>query len=89
MFLIANKNGSPLNQKTLWFRFKNARSLAASKADKELSDRILQFQFRDIRARAATDIQDIDSASSLLGHTNRGITKRVYRRAGEKVKPTR
>lgn len=50
-----------------------------------LIDRIKQFQFRDIRPKAASEIADITSASRLLGHTEQEITKKVYRRVGEKV----
>ncbi len=51
--------------------------------------RIRQFQFRDIRPKAATEIEDISHASKLLGHTKEEITRRVYRRIGEAVDPTK
>ncbi|MCH8622897.1 hypothetical protein [Undibacterium sp. TS12] len=54
-----------------------------------LSTRISNFQFRDMRAKAATEIADISDASKLLDHTEQEITKKVYRRLGEDVKPTR
>jgi integrase len=47
------------------------------------------FQFPDIRPKAASEMASLDDASSLLGHTDKQITKRVYRRAGESVKSTK
>ena len=51
--------------------------------------RIKAFQFRDIRPKAASEIASLDDASKLLGHTDKQITQKVYRRVGEVVKPTR
>ncbi len=45
--------------------------------------------FRAIRAKAASEINDLGSASKLLGHASEAMTLNVYRRAGEKVDPTR
>ena len=59
----------------------------ARKADP--AKRIKAFQFRDIRPKAASEMASLADASSLLGHTDTQITKRVYRRAGEVVKPTK
>jgi len=92
MFLIATPEGRPLNQWTLRTRFDDARKAAATtakeKGDQELADRIRAFQFRDIRPKAASDTE-LEHASKLLGHTNQQITKVVYRRRGEVVKPTK
>ena len=91
--LVTPPNGQPLNKGTLRLRFEAARTNAVQKAasdgDVALSTRISNFQFRDIRAKAATEIADISDASKLLGHTEQEITKKVYRRLGEEVKPTR
>ena len=54
-----------------------------------LAQRIQQFQFRDIRPKEASEIGDLAEASKLLGHTNKQITDKVYRRIGETVKPTK
>ncbi|CAK9889806.1 hypothetical protein PS652_02637 [Pseudomonas fluorescens] len=48
-----------------------------------------QFQFRDIRPKAASEIEDISQASRLLGHSTQEITKRVYRRVGKVVSPSK
>ena len=91
--LVTLPNGQPLNKGTLRLRFEAARANAVQKAASDgnvaLSTRISNFQFRDIRAKAATEIADISDASKLLGHTEQEITKKVYRRLGEEVKPTR
>jgi integrase len=91
--LVCTDGGQPMTMKMLRGRFEAARTAAAAKATKarqdDLAARIKAFQFRDIRPKAASEINNLDDASSLLGHTDKGITKRVYRRAGELVKPTK
>ena len=93
---MATPAGVALNRWTLRVRFDAARSAAAEAAEKEatpealaLADRIRKFQFRDIRPRAASDIGDLSAASKLLGHTEQQITRKVYIRVGETVKPTK
>lgn len=49
---------------------------------------IRQFQFKNIRPKAASEIE-LAHASRLLGHSTEEMTKRVYRRVGEIVKPTK
>lgn len=94
--LIATPAGVPLNKGTLRTRFDAARAAAAAKAEEAgteemmlLAGRIKQFQFRDIRPKAASDIGDLSAASKLLGHSQQEITKKVYIRVGEEVRPTR
>jgi integrase len=74
-------------------RFNAARTAASAKAaaagNDELAKHILAFQFRDIRPKAASGIDSLDDATRLLGHSDKEITKKVYRRVGERVKPTR
>lgn len=96
MFLLATKDGQRLSQSMLRTRFESARAaavkLALEAATPEMDDlagRVRQFQFRDIRPKAASDIGDLAAASRLLGHTEQEITKKVYIRVGETVKPTR
>jgi integrase len=93
MFLIATPAGKALNQWTLRIRFDKARNAAIADAkkagDEQLAARIREFQFRDIRPKAASEIGDVQAASKLLGHTEQEITKKVYIRVGETVKPTR
>jgi len=94
--LIATPAGAPLNKGTLRTRFDAARAAAAAKAEQagteemaRLAERIKQFQFRDIRPKAASDMGDLSAASKLLGHTEQEITKKIYIRVGEEVRPTR
>ncbi|WP_230375940.1 site-specific integrase [Pseudomonas fulva] len=55
----------------------------------DLANKVRQFQFRDIRPKAASEIDDITHAGRLLGHSKEEMTKRVYRRVGEVVSPTK
>lgn len=96
LFLVATPAGVPLNRWTLRIRFDAARKAAAEAAERDgtpegvaLAARIRSFQFRDIRPRAASDIGDLAAASKLLGHTEQQITRKVYIRVGETVKPTK
>ena len=74
-------------------RWDEARDSAATKAaaegDTELAVTIRKFQFRDIRPKAGSEIEDIRDASRLLGHSTEEMTKKVYRRIGEIVRPTK
>jgi integrase len=91
--LVCTESGQPLTMKMLRDRFEAARTAAGERAKKagkaELADRIKAFQFRDIRPKAASEITSLEDASKLLGHTDKQITQKVYRRVGEVVKPTR
>jgi integrase len=91
--LITNKNGLRMSYAMLRNRWDEARERAATNAaangDTGLAATIRQFQFRDIRPKAASEIEDINRASRLLGHSTEEMTKRVYRRIGEVVSPTK
>lgn len=91
--LITNSSGLRMSYAMLRNRWDEARASAAIKAvregDTSLAERIQQFQFKDIRPKAASEIEDLTAASRLLGHTKEEITKKVYRRVGEIVNPTR
>lgn len=45
------------------------------------------LHFHDIRALAATKCASLEEAQHLLGHTSSAMTKRVYRRGVERVRP--
>jgi integrase len=47
------------------------------------------LHFHDIRALAATKCPTLEMAQQLLGHTSPAMTRRVYRRGIERVKPLR
>lgn len=73
------------------YRFENARIDAANEAlannAEELAKRIKEFQFKDLRPKAASDMNNIELASKLLGHTKEEIIMKVYVRVGQKVEP--
>lgn len=91
--LITNQAGLRMSYPMLRNRWDEAREKAATKAltegDATLAAAIRQFQFRDIRPKAASEIDDINDASRLLGHSTQEMTKKVYRRIGEIVCPTK
>lgn len=91
--LITNQAGLRMSYAMLRNRWDEAREKAAVNAaadgNPELATAIRQFQFRDIRPKAASEIEDIADASRLLGHSTQEMTKKVYRRVGEIVKPTK
>lgn len=91
--LITNQAGLRMSYNMLRNRWDEAREAAATKAaadgDTELAATIRKFQFRDIRPKAGSEIEDIKEASRLLGHSTEEMTKKVYRRVGEIVKPTK
>lgn len=91
--IITTADGEALTYSKMRMRFDKARVAAAKIAESddnpELATRIKQFQFRDIRPKAASEIDDLHAASKLLGHSDKEITRKVYRRIGEKVNPTK
>ena len=93
LHLLMTAGGLRLNKHTLRTRFEAARALAAEQSraagNTILAERIEEFQFRDSRPKAASEIELLSDASALLGHSDQQITKTVYRRVGQKVKPTR
>ena len=90
--LITNTSGLRMSQQMLRNRWDEAREKAAIKAsmdgDSPLAMLIRQFQFKDIRPKAASEIE-LSHASRLLGHSSEEMTKKVYRRVGEIVAPTK
>lgn len=48
-----------------------------------------RFQESDLRARAAHDAGTVEDAQALLGHASAETTRRIYRRAAQRVKPTK
>ena len=90
--IVHNSAGYPLSPAMLRRRFETARHKAATNAlsdgDAALALRIKKFQFRDARPKAASEI-DLESASKLLGHSDKALTERVYRRIGDTVNPVK
>lgn len=73
------------------YRFDKAREAAASAiGNKAQAERLRSIQFRDLRAKAASDVEGLDKAQKLLGHTKREMTEHyVRKRRGEKVSPVK
>ncbi|EXI76542.1 MAG TPA: tyrosine-type recombinase/integrase [Candidatus Accumulibacter phosphatis] len=93
LYLATTDAGRRMTVGMLRLRFVAARDTAASQAESagnaELAARVRQFQFRDSRPKAASEIADLGEAAKLLGHSDKELTKVVYRRIGESAKPTR
>lgn len=87
-YLVSTETGQPLSFAMLRHRWETAREKAAA-AYPEIAEKLKQFQFRDIRAKAASDIQDLKDATTLLGHSEQELTETVYRRLGKTARPTR
>ncbi|AOE84566.1 hypothetical protein [Pseudomonas sp. TCU-HL1] len=91
--LVTTSEGKQLTEPMLRQRFEPARKRAVERAtengDPDLAEAILQFRFHDIRPKAASEIDSLEDASDLLGHTQQEITKRVYRRVGKVVNPVK
>ncbi|WP_211167366.1 tyrosine-type recombinase/integrase [Aromatoleum evansii] len=89
--LICNEQGQPLKKAAMRYRFDKAREAAASaNKNKAQAERLRSIQFRDLRAKAASDMEALDKAQKLLGHTKREMTEHyVRKRRGEKVSPVK
>lgn len=73
------KTGETSGFSSLWQRWMK-RVLAETNVSERFSE-------RDIRAKTASDIERLDDASALLGHTDTRTTRKHYRRRPEIVNP--
>jgi integrase len=88
--LICHESGISMTTNMLRKRFAKARKAAAAVATERQAKRLLSIQFRDLRAKAASDVEDLERAQKLLGHSSRAMTEHYVRnRRGEKVPPVR
>lgn len=89
--LICDEAGQPMTKSRMRHRFDRAREKAAeAAANTEAAERIRAIQFRDLRAKAASDMESLDRAQKLLGHTTRNMTETYTRaRRGDKVRPVK
>ena len=77
LYLLTSERGERLTCHALQGRFRKARTAAR-----------VEFQFRDLRAKAATDLENLELAQKLLGHSGRQMTEHyTKKRAGKRVKP--
>lgn len=93
IWLLATPDGRRMTRGMLRLRFVEARKNAADAAkvsgDEPFAKHLLAFQFRDLRPKGASEMDSLGDASKLLGHSDQQITKTVYRRIGESVKPVK
>ncbi len=75
----ATPNGKNSSFKSLW-----KRSMAKAIKDTELENK---FSEKDIRTKTASDMDSVEEAQRLLGHTSPDTTRRHYRLKPEKVAP--
>jgi integrase len=75
------ETGKPHGWNSMWKRFMK-RLLAETKI-------INRFTEHDLRAKCASHAETLARAQQLLGHADSKITKRVYRRKPEIVRPLR
>lgn len=82
-YLVQDDQGQPITLDTLEKRWAKLREAVAVDVPS-----VLTAQLRDIRGKTATDLEDLEHAQKLLGHSSVTMTERyVKRRAGARVKP--
>lgn len=93
VLLLLTEHRRPLGTGALWKRWDDARERAAVKAEKTgnaaFAERIRAMYLRDMRRRASDLAVDLDEASKLLQHGNKGLTQRVYRTKAERLRAVR
>ena len=82
MYLFTTRKGQPYSDSgfsSIWQR----------KMRKAIKEGIINERFRDhdIRAKTGSDSKNLQQASELLGHADKKITERHYRRREQKVSP--
>lgn len=78
---VDEKTGLAEGWASMWQRFMD-RVLSETKVTE-------RFTEHDLRAKCASDAETLEHARQLLAHANSNITRRVYRRKPERVKPAR
>jgi integrase len=87
--LLVNGKGEAMTKYMLRGGFDRARE-ASIRASPDMAARLRAIQFRDLRAKAASDIENIERAQKLLGHTTQAMTQHyVRRRRGDKISPVK
>lgn len=84
LYVIRARNGEPYTHegfRALWQRVMNeAMKLGAIRT---------RYTFHDLRAKCASDKKNLQGASELLGHSDQGLTRRIYVRNIQMVDPLR
>jgi integrase len=78
---VDEKTGNAEGWKSMWGRFME-RVLAETKVTE-------RFTEHDLRAKCASDADSLEHARALLAHADSNMTRKVYRRKPERVKPLR
>jgi integrase len=78
---IDEETGLATGWQSMWQRF-----MARLLSETTVKDR---FTEHDLRAKAASDTDSLERAKELLTHSNSNITRRVYRRKPEVIRPTK
>lgn len=81
-YVIPNRGGRPYTSEAFRAAWQRVRLKWERRGGANL-------HFHDIRALAATKCKTLEEAQMLLGHTSSAMTRRVYRRGIERVKPLR
>jgi hypothetical protein len=82
MWVVHNKRGQPYASEG--FRTQWGKYIRQAIKDEKL-DPSTRFAFKDLRARARSDSND----DNVLGHANRTVLYRHYKRNAIKVRPTK
>ena len=82
LYVVRTRTGEPFSHEgfsSAWQRLMNdaLRTGAIRK----------RFTFHDLRAKCASDKKNLQSASALLGHSDQGLTRRIYVRNLQMVDP--
>lgn len=88
---LLSVNGRVLAYEGFRRRFEKSKKIAIKHAldnnDQYLASQIKQFVFKDIRPKTASDMNNLNSASNLLGHTKEETTRLIYLKVGQEVNP--
>jgi integrase len=83
-FVIRTRTGEPYTPEG--FRALWQRVMADALKRGAIASR---FTFHDLRAKCASDKDNLSDASALLGHSDQGLTRRIYKRSITMVDPLR
>lgn len=82
LYLIRARNGEPYTHEG--FRASWQRTMDEALKRGAIRKR---FTFHDLRAKCASDKKNLQGASELLGHSDQGLTRRIYVRSIQMVDP--
>lgn len=83
-FVVRTRSGEPYTHEGFRAAWQRTMDLAL-----RLGAVKTRFTFHDLRAKCASDKSNLNDASALLGHSDIGLTNRIYRRSISMVDPLR